>query len=95
MKKNNKLSRSSTKGSGGKASQSESGTSGGGSTFFKEKAANAMIEGDHPSKVAKKELKTKTGVSNEQEVAAKLKTKVKNSKKREKFGKSNIKKRST
>ena len=83
-------------GSGGKASQHGEST-GGGSTFFKEMAAHAMIKGSKTHIVKKKKgPKSKpVNVDQEQEAEAKLTTELKNSKKREKFGKSNLKTRST
>lgn len=95
MAKEKEALRSSPRCSGGKASQ-HGDTSGGGSTYFKEKVAHALIKGSHPHKIVKKPgPKSKTMHDKEQEIEAKLKTEIKNSKKREKFGKSNLKTKST
>ena len=95
MAKEKEALRSSPRGSGGKASQHGE-TSGGGSTYFKEKVAHALIKGSRSHKIEKKMgPKSKTIHNKEQETEAKLKTEIKNSKKREKFGKSNLKEKST
>jgi len=95
MKKEKEAIRSSPRCSGGKESQ-HGDTSGGGSTYFKEKAAHAMIKGNRPHKVEKRPgPKSQIPHNKDQETEAKLKTVIKNSKKREKFGKSNLKTKST